>query len=168
MRASRRRRGGGAPGRAHGSAKGSATVGRYRGNPASVGGAPGGAGPYVTGVAPPGKASQTLPVRRGGTVRPATGCLASIPKGSRKPLAPPGAPSPRFGGGRKKGKGVPGALRKNPSQGPAQRWLFIPKAQTVTVILRRPRAARASKDGREYGACGHPSRLASLAPQDDE
>src|SRR5207253_11515614 len=57
----------------------------------------------------PGKASQTLPVRRGGTERPATGCLASLPKGSRKPLAPPGAPSPSLEG-TENGKGGPGAL----------------------------------------------------------
>ena len=30
---------------------------------------------------------------------------SQTPMGSRKPLAPPGAPSPRFGGERKKGKG---------------------------------------------------------------
>src|SRR2546430_15146027 len=41
----------------------------------------------------------------------ATG-VSQTPMGSRKPLAPPGAPSPRFGEERKKGMGVPGARNK--------------------------------------------------------
>src|SRR5207302_10451187 len=41
---------------------------------------------------------------------------SQAPMGSRKPLAPPGAPSPRFGEERKKGMGVP--VARNKEHGP--------------------------------------------------
>src|SRR5436853_387701 len=49
--------------------------------------------------------------------------VSQTPKGPRKPLAPPGAPSPRFGGERKKGMGVPGACKLRIRA--AERWLFL-------------------------------------------
>jgi hypothetical protein len=70
-------------------------------------GAPGGAGPYVTGAAHPGwRAPLGTPVVRGQvpSLRTCQGSLANS-QGASQTLAPPGAPSPRACEGRKKGKG---------------------------------------------------------------
>src|SRR5438874_2547284 len=49
---------------------------------------------------------------------------ARIPKGSRKPLAPPGAPSPRVAGDGKKGKGRTRRPEKQRIRA-AEHWLFL-------------------------------------------
>src|SRR5437016_2448413 len=95
--ASRRWTGCGAPGRVHELAKASATADIGQ-NPTSVGGAPGGAGPYVTGAAHPGwRAPLGTPVVRGQapSQRVCQGSLASsqgasqTPGASRRSIAPP-------------------------------------------------------------------------------
>src|SRR5437870_9691553 len=90
-------------------------------NPASVGGAPGGAGPYVTGAAHPGWRARwhACGARAGPFAKDLPREPRKLPKGSRKPLAPPGAPSPRLGGERKKGRGVPGAQKTKNTGGGA-------------------------------------------------
>ena len=61
---------------------------------------------------------------------------SQAPMGSRKPLAPPGAPSPRFGGERKKGKGVPGA-RKNKEYGRRSLGYYAPRRRTVASRVKK-------------------------------
>src|SRR5438874_728598 len=50
--------------------------------------------------------------------------VSQTPKGPRKPLAPPGAPSPRFGGGAEKGIRAYPAPQKQRIRA-AERWLFV-------------------------------------------
>jgi hypothetical protein len=79
------------------------------------GGAPGGAAPFAEGGARPRAGLANLPCTARGTDP------RQVRKGPRKPLAPPGAPSPRLGEGGNRGSGVPAPRKQRP--GPAERWL---------------------------------------------
>src|SRR5437870_3907856 len=110
--ASRRREGCGAPGRVHEPAKASARADGGETRDRSVerreAQAPTSLGSRIPGGGP----RWARPSCAGRLLRKESAKgVSQTPKGPRKPLAPPGAPSPRSGGGRKKGKGVPGALK---------------------------------------------------------
>src|SRR5437868_12664898 len=110
-------------GRVHEPAKASARVGTGT-NPASVGGAPGGAGPYVTGAAHPGwRAPLGTPELRGQvpSQRICQGSLASSHGVSQTPGASRRSITSLRQGEEKRGRGVPGARKQRIRA--AERWL---------------------------------------------
>src|SRR5438094_9600727 len=81
--------------------------GRDRENPTSVGGAPGGAGPYVTGAAHPGWRARwhARAARAGPFAKDLPREPRKLPWGLANPWRLPALHHPRFGGGKEKGEG---------------------------------------------------------------
>src|SRR5207302_4114220 len=94
-------------------------------NPASVGGAPGGAGPYVTGAAHPGWRARWL--ARGARAGPFAKDLPreprKLPWGLANPWRLPALHHPASAGRGKRGMGVPGARKQRIRV--AERWLQL-------------------------------------------
>src|SRR5436189_6287900 len=93
------------------------------------GGAPGGAAPYVTGGCASPAAGPvtglTAGARAGLPMKVCQRVSRKHPVGPRKPLAPPGAPSPPFRGTENRERAYP-APENSKEYGPAERWLFNP------------------------------------------
>src|SRR5947207_8813795 len=87
------------------------------------GGAPGGAGPYVTGAARPGRRARWLArdARAGPFAKDLPREPRKLPWGLANPWRLPALHHPRFGEERKKGMGVPGARKQRIRA--AERWL---------------------------------------------
>jgi hypothetical protein len=105
-------------------------------------GAPGGAGPYVIGAARPKRLVRVTGLDRGARAGPLAkglpvGAQRTHPMGSRKPLAPPGAPFPSHDEGRKKGTTAYPAPQRIRA---AERWLLY-----FSLSRLRGRAGRGSR-----------------------
>src|SRR5438874_6939796 len=97
--------------------------GRDRGkNPTSAGGAPGGAGPYVIGLAPRARPRKPCPSGEAVPKGPPRDASQASQRGLANPWRLPALHFPR--GTEKRDRAAPAPLKKSKPRG-AERWLFL-------------------------------------------